>query len=179
MREMRNAAREAEVLDVDALLGEPKRLAASIPAWNLTARRTSYDASWTVEDVNGVARAQLRFNCRRSANPCPTIVLVWRSRPIWRIELADSSSSHRNPPWARRIRLPPIVSGPHEHRWPDNREHVRRTAPYWDIPGRRPLTGPASAGLPQALAAFASAINLTIDSSQSAFDVPPQGEMFP
>jgi hypothetical protein len=174
---MKNPAREAEVLDVDALLAEPKRLADGIPKWNLTQRKTSYDASWTVLDKDGVARAQLRFNCHKSATPHSTISLIWRSRPIWRIELADPSKPHPNEPWTRKLKLPPVVTGPHEHSWRDNREHVR-VSPIWDIPARRPLIGPEWTDFRQAFAAFASTINLTIDSTQQGFDVPAQQEMF-
>jgi hypothetical protein len=173
---MANPVRDAEVAEVDGFLKEQKRLQAGVvPIW-LPAQR-GYDATWTVEDQFGTARAQLRFTCRRSRNPSPTFVLLFRNRRVWLVEVEDPPRAHRNPTWVAPLHLPSIVSGPHAHTWPDNRTHVAQIHPDWDLPARRPLVGIAT--LPQALAAFASDINMTIDSNQTAFDVPPQQEMFP
>jgi|HubBroStandDraft_6_1064221.scaffolds.fasta_scaffold246797_3 hypothetical protein len=75
---MANVGRDAEIAEIDALLGEPKAL-RDIPQWD-KATRGGFDATWTVEDRHGVARAQLRFACRRSANTYPTFALVFRTR---------------------------------------------------------------------------------------------------
>jgi hypothetical protein len=174
---MANPTREAEVAEVDVFLAETKRLRGPAPEWAQAGWRTTLQAVWVVEDVNGVARAQLRFGCRKAKDTYPTINLIFRNRPIWRIEIEDPPMSHTNPPWAWKLGRPAVVRGSHEHCWEDNRDHVLRIAPDWDIPCRRPLQKQVRR-LPQALATFAKLINLEIDSEQRSFDVPPQSEMF-
>lgn len=175
---MPNAARDAEIAEIDAFMAMPKRLMTGIPQWAPVQR--GYDATWTVEDNLGAAVALLRLTCRRSRSRSPTFVLLHRQRLVWLTELEDPPRSHPNAHWASKLQLPSIVSGPHEHNWPDNRDHLASlTPPAWELPVRRPLPSTIGSNLPAALASFAQAINLAIDSSQSAFDVPPQTEMFP
>lgn len=174
---MGTAVRDAEILEVNAFVAERKRLRGPPPLWFPSGWKTELQSVWIVEDLQGVARAQLRLVCQRSANPYPTINLVFRNHPIWRVEIEDPPKPHFNPLWAAALGLPPIVTGSHEHSWPDNRDHVATIAPDWEIPARRPLK-PQVRRMPQALASFASAINLELDSVQHMFDVPSQSEMF-
>ena len=175
---MPNAGRAAEIAEIDAFLALPKRLSNDVPQW--TPAQRGFDATWIVEDHLGVAVALLRLNCRRSSSPSPTFLLLHRQRLVWLTELESPPRPHPNAPWAKEIGLPPIISGPHEHNWPDNKGHLASLVPpAWDLPARRPLNPAAAWSLPAALASFAQAINLTINSSQESFDVPPQHEMLP
>jgi hypothetical protein len=174
---MASAGRDAEIAEIDALLTEQKALRGGPPQWEASSRG-GFQANWTVEDRHGAARAQLRFTCRRSANPYPTFALVFRNRLVWLVEIEDPPLLHRNPYWVGRLELPAIVSGSHEHRWSDNRDHLGIIAPEWELSARRPLASQVRR-LPQALASFASDVHLAIDSTQRLFDVPPQAEMFP
>lgn len=173
---MANVARDAEIAEIDAFLAETKRLRGGPPPWHPSGWNTEFQAVWNVEDVNGVVRAQLRLICLRAINTYPKINLIIRGRSIWRVEIEDPPRPHRNPHWAAQLGLPAIVVGSHEHTWPDNRDHVAAIAPDWDLPCHRALQ-PNVRRLPQALASFAQAIHLEIDSGQRSFDVPPQREL--
>jgi hypothetical protein len=174
---MADAARQAEVSDVDAFLAEAKRVRGPMPDWVSSGWKTDLLAVWVVEDANGIAKAQVRCTCRRSRASYPTINLIYRGRPIWRLEIEDLPISHRNPPWAFKVGLAAVVNGSHEHTWQDNRDHVLGLASDWDIPCRRPLQ-PQIRRLPQGWVMFANSIGLSLDSAQRDFDIPPQKEMF-
>lgn len=175
---MGNAGRDFDVSEVDALLAERKQLRGAPPSWQLDAGKRTYRATWVVEGEDGTARAELRFVCLRALATYPRVSLIFRDRPIWRVEIEDPPKRHRNPPWAWQLGLPATVIGSHEHRWDDNRAHVAQLVPpAWDIPARR-LLMPQIKHLPQGLASFATSINIDVDFSQRSFDVPPQREMF-
>lgn len=174
---MSETAREAQIAEVDAFLAEAKRVQGGLPKWGPSGWRTDLVALWIVEDEHRIARAQLRFTCRRAKDSYPSINLIFRSRPIWRVEIEDPPISHRNPPWAREIGLPSVVRGSHEHAWPDNRSHVARLESDWDIPCRRAIQ-PQIQRLPQAWAWFAHRVNISLESNQRGFDIPPQRELF-
>jgi hypothetical protein len=167
--------RAVEVADVDAFLAEHKRLSGQAPLWSPGGWRSDLQAIWIVEDMHGAAIATLRFTCRKARNTYPSINLIFRNRPIWRVEIEDPPVRHRNPPWAASLGLPAFVEGSHEHAWHDNRAHVEMS-PDWDIPARRPLHGQIKR-LPAALASFADAANIELKPDQYLFDVPPQAEM--
>lgn len=174
---MTGTVRESEIAEVDAFLAEAKRVRDDLPQWEPSGWKTDLLTLWVVENAHGIARGQVRFTCRRARETYPTINLIFRGQPIWRVEIEDTPLSHRNPPWACGIGLPPVVRGSHEHAWPDNRSYIGTLESDWNIPCRRPIQ-PQIQRLPQAWAWFATRVNLSLESNQRDFDIPPQREMF-
>jgi len=168
---------DSEVEEVDAFLAEPKTLVDEQPTWTKSARPGEMQATWGILESGSVSRAELRFRFSPAFRTEPSIsVLLRPKRPIWRIDLVAPQSWKPNPLGAERYDLPPMVYGPHSHAWPDNREHVRVNG-FGPLPFRRPLPA-AIRRLPQALAALANDINLTLGPDQRGFDVPPKDDLF-
>ncbi len=96
---MAEPGRQDEVAEVDAFLAEAKTTRGPPPLWDVSDwRRDHLGAIWLVEDEHGIARAQLRFMCRRAKETYPSISLIFRGRPVWRVEIEDTPVEHRNPP---------------------------------------------------------------------------------
>jgi hypothetical protein len=107
----------------------------------------------------------------------PSVSLIFRNNPVWRIDIDAAANAHWNPYWAHSLGLDPVVRGPHAHERRDNRGHVLNIFPEWDMPCKRPI--PKSIRrLSQALPWFATRINLELKPEQRGFDVPPQAELF-
>jgi len=176
---MTSAARDAEIAEIDRFLAETKRLQGPHPEWVPSARPSDLEAYWNLEDSLGIVKAQLRFRCTKVGRMYPTVSLIFRSNPIWRIEIEDPprpTSGHPNPPWAYSVGCPALVIGSHEHSWSDNRNYIKHTS-EWDIPCRRPIE-PQIKKLSQAIPWFADRIGLKLDHEQRGFDVPPRSELF-
>jgi hypothetical protein len=95
---------------------------------------------------------------------------------VWRVDLIDGVVIKYNPPSAEALGLPAKIDGSHEHRWDDNRSLIA-SGGDWTLPIRRP-TKPQLRRLPQALAALADSINLTLGHEQRDFDIPPADSLF-
>jgi hypothetical protein len=175
---MASAMRNSEVNAVDLFLSEPKRLRGGSPQWQQSEHRPrELHAVWLIEDSLGIERAQLRFRCASNNRQNPSISLIFRSKPIWRVDLVPPSECKYNPPWARALGLPATVCGPHGHEWEDNRGHILKDHTTWDIPCRRPLPTNIRR-LAQVLPWFASRISLDLLPEQRGFDVPAQTDLF-
>lgn len=162
--------------EIDAFLAEPKRLDGPEPTWIRGSRPSEMSAEWLIVDDLGISKAKLRFRCPISSRLFPSVSLIYRSNPIWRIDLVRSHEKKPNPLPAQRLGLPPVVVGSHAHTWPDNRPHLM-SQHVWELPYRRPLDGPVRR-LPQALFSLADAISLTIVAHQRGFDVPRSEDLF-
>ena len=172
------ASRDREIDDIEAFLSEEKRLQGPHPAWGRSIYPKELSASWPVEDSLGVVRAEFRFRCPEEDRTTPSMSLLFRQQPIWRIDLGDDALLHLNPPIAERLGLPPTITGPHEHGWPDNAENIRgMTPPDWRLTVRRPIS-PQMRRLSQALPWLADRIRLLLEPSQRGFDVPPRSDLF-
>ena len=176
---MASAMRNSEVAAVDAFLSDRKQLRGGPPTWQQSEHRVrELHAVWGIQDSLGIERAQLRFRCYSNNRLFPSVSLIFRSKPIWRIDIVPMDECKFNPPWARRLGLPATVCGPHGHEWRDNREHILREYTTWDIPCRRPL--PLNVRrLTQVIPWFAEQIALDLHPDQRGFDVPPQSDLFP
>ena len=172
---MPSALSPAEAAEIDAFLAEEKRL-DGIPIWRESSWPGEMDAVWNIQDSLGITRATLRFRCPRAARAWPSISLIFRASPIWRIDLVAPDAWKPNPPGASSLSLPAIVRGSHSHTWHDNRAHLL-SQDQWSLPYRRPLPA-AIRRLPQAIASLADDVNLTLDPAQRGFDVPPQADLF-
>ena len=145
---------------MDAFLLEPKHLRGGHPVWQQSEHRArELHATWGIEDTLGIERAALRFRCYSDDRLYPSLSLIFRSKPIWRVDIVRATERKFNPPWARTQGLPFEVIGPHEHGWPDNKPHLLREHTIWEIPSRRPL--PVNVRrLPQVLPWLSERINL-------------------
>jgi hypothetical protein len=171
------AARDRELEAIDAFLAGKKRLQGAPPAWTASLRPKELQAIWLVEDELGIVRGRLCFRCWKNKRTTPSFSLIWRSNPVWRIDIEEPTRREFNPHWAHQIGCPPFVIGSHGHEWPDNREHLRSMPPEWDLPCRRTI--PINIRkLDSCLAWFAGRVNLELGPSQRGFDVPPQTELF-
>jgi hypothetical protein len=169
------ALREAEAAEIEAFLVEDKTL-DGIPIWHASPRPGELSAVWNVKDSLGIGRATLRFRCPRAARAWPSISLIFRNNPIWRIDLVAPDVWKPNPPGAAALGLPPEVRGSHSHTWNDNRAHLL-SQDLWSLPYRRPLLVTIRR-LPQAVASLAAEIKLFLEPGQRQFDVPPQTDLF-
>lgn len=173
---MTTQSRLDEVAAVDAFLAEAKTLYGPIPPWGNGAWGGEYVATWIVLDSLGAPAAQLRFGAKKADSSVTSANLIYRSRPVWRIDMDPATECHANPPDGFLYSLPPRVCGPHEHAWPINRQHVLGQDQWW-LPYRRPLNANVRR-LGQALLWLAGEINLTITPEQRGFDGPTRSDLF-
>jgi hypothetical protein len=165
-----------DVDEIDAFLAEPKRLQGAFPGWKAGVRPDEFESIWLIEDALGIVRAQLRFRFSKLEKAFPSISLVFRNSPIWRIDLVPNDVCKLNPPGADRLGLPAQVCGSHCHSWPDNREYVRING-LGQLPFRRQL--PVNLRrVEQVVHWLGERINLTIEPDQRGFDVPPASDLF-
>lgn len=174
---MKPIQRDDDVRAVDTFLAEPKTLVGGLPEWLPSERPHELQAIWIVADAVGVERAQLRFRVFRHDRHAPSLSLLFRNRPVWRLDMVPSSECKPNPHWAWRVKAEARVCGPHCHEWPDNRDFLLTGAPVWILPCRRALP-PTVRRLPQAMYWLADRLGLRLDGEQRGFDVPPKTDLF-
>jgi hypothetical protein len=110
-----------DIEEIDAFVAEPKHLQGPLPQWRVSTRPGEYEATWNIEDSIGIVRAQLRFRCPKANRSCPSVSLVFRGSPIWRIDLELPDVWKLNPLDAQTIGLPARLQG------------SRRWRPSWSI----------------------------------------------
>lgn len=101
-----------------------------------------------------------------------SILLIFRSQCISRLDFVSDTICHANPIWARRLGVPPDVCGPHLHPWDLNRAHVLAQA-RWELPCRIPLP-PQIRRFDQAFPWFADQVSLVLTPGDRTFDLPRQ-----
>ncbi|WP_425062010.1 hypothetical protein [Pyruvatibacter mobilis] len=173
---MSTEARQMAVNEVDEFLAHEKRLIGSPPEWRKSTRGGELEALWNIADELGVSSAHLRFRFVPTRRIYPSISVIHRNQPVWRIDLAPPTLCKANPPFAAEMGMEPTVCGSHAHRWDDNRSHIL-SQDVWDLPARTSIQ-PQVRRIRQALAMLAEDINLTLEPYQRAFDEPAQGELF-
>jgi hypothetical protein len=152
------------------------RCLEGVPIWRESSWPGEMDAVWNIQDSLSIIRATLRFRCPRAARAWPSVSLVFRGNPIWRIDLVAREAWKPNPLGAASLGLPARVRGSHSHTWHDNRTHLL-SQDQWSLPYRRPLPV-AIRRLPQAIASLAADVKLLLEPHQRGFDVPPQTDLF-
>lgn len=175
---MPTASRIAEVSQADAFLARAKRLQGQVPAWQPSSRKGEVEMVWNLEDAAGIVSGHLRFRAGREHRACPSISVVFRDNPLWRLDIEEPHVCHDNPPDAYQLNLPATVCGSHEHTWADNRAYVLNQH-AWTIPYRRSIL-PQIRRLNQALPWLAEKINLSLQPEQRRVDLPDRdlfGEM--
>lgn len=165
-----------DVSDVDRFLAEDKVLQGGLPEWRESSRAGENEATWIVEDSLGIASGQLRFRLPLSHRSFPSVSVIFRGNPIWRVDLVAADRRKFNPPDAHLYGLPAEVRGSHGHEWPDNRDFVAAEE-IWHLPYRRPIQVQIRR-LSQLVPWLAERIRLRLDPDQRGFDIPPQAELF-
>lgn len=173
---MTTANRNAEIAAADAFLAEAKSLDGAPPPWTPSTWGGEYQSTWIILDSDGSPSAQFKFTARKTNTVVATINLIYRSRPLWRLDMDEATNCHDNPHDAYMYGLPPIVCGPHEHAWQLNRSHLL-SQDLWGLPYRRPLE-PTIRRLGQGLLWLAGQINLTLAPEQRGFDGPTRADLF-
>jgi hypothetical protein len=166
----------AEIDEIDAFLCEPKRLQGSPPLWQKASWGDDWEAIWNIEDSLGIVRGQLRCRFPRPYREFPSLSIIFRGNPVYRVDFTPPEICKSNPLTAALHGLPARVCGSHCHTWEDNRDFVL-SADIWWLPCRRPIQ-PQIRRLPQALYWLADQVNLEVGSEQRGFDVPPQTDLF-
>lgn len=167
---------DQEIAEIEAFLADPKKVADGVPVWIAATRKNEYQAIWGIFESSGVSRAELRFRYSSLSKSEPSVSVVFRRRLVARIDIVPPQSWKPNPPGAFALGLPARVEGTHTHSWADNRDFVRSNG-FGQLPFRRPLPV-AMKRLPQAIAALAAEINLTLEPDQRDFDVPTRSDLF-
>jgi hypothetical protein len=169
---------DREVRGVQEFLAESKTLQGKLPLWAPTPHRhRELSATWAIVDSLGVERAELRFRCLSASRQFPSVSVIFRHQPIWRVDLVPLDECKWNPHWAQDFGVPARICGSHCHGWPDNEAHILKIYPEWELPCRRPLPAQVRR-LPQALLWIGEQIGVTLTKGQHGFDVPPQSDLF-
>jgi hypothetical protein len=174
---MSSAVRNRDIRTIEAFLVGDKRLSGPPPEWTVSSRKGDVQAVWSIIEEYGIERAHLRFRCALSSRQYPSMSLIFRSTPVWRIDIVPGDECKFNPPWCASLDLPATVCGPHEHRWYDNVNYLAKE-PAWNLPARRPLP-PQLRRFQQIVPWFSTLIQLELMPEQHGFDVPPQTDLFP
>lgn len=174
---MPTQSRLAEVQAADAFLAQAKTLDGAPPIWGNGHWGGEHAASWIILDSDGAPAASLRFTAKKVDPAIASLSLIWRSRPLWRVDLESAGASHSNPPDAWTLGLPAVVGAVHAHPWSANRAHLLAQDQQWDLPYRcdTPL---AIRRMGQAFLWLADEIRLTIGPEQRGFDGPTKAELF-
>ncbi|WP_141693942.1 hypothetical protein [Methyloligella halotolerans] len=162
--------------DIDRFLADSPKTLVGMPDWVESDRPDELSATWNIADSAGIISAQLRFRCPAFDKLHPSVSLIFRGTPVWRVDLARPTLCKWNLPDAADLGLPAQVCGSHEHAWPDNRQYVIDNG-GGQLPYRRPLP-PQVRRLPQATLVLADQINLEVGHDQRGFDVPPYADLF-
>ena len=158
--------------EVDAFLQEPKFLLGPQPIWRQNGTFDRLDANWPIEEVSGLSRSYLAFRLNRLSTNEPSVSLIFRNRPVCRIDIKPLDEADGNPLQARKFGLPGQVYGPHIHRWDYNREYVLNALPLdeWEIPIKEGISH-LTQNLSQILAMICS--HCKIDFTPEQRDVTP------
>ncbi|THD43880.1 MAG: hypothetical protein E7774_11895 [Bradyrhizobium sp.] len=166
-------SRQTEVEAVDRLLLGDKRLSGAAPEFGPTNfnRRGRYEncARWPLVDDIGVANgAEFLFVARAAGEH--SISVLWRQRPIYRLDIVGREECKPNPHFSQGLGLPSRVCGPHVHTWENNRAHVLSQT-VWDLPCREPLP-PQVRRFDQAWLWLAGRLNVVLTSEERVFQLP-------
>lgn len=161
---------EEDILEIDKFLSSQKTLTIEMPIWTRSSRPNEHEARWPIENESGISIAHVIF--RFNNNGQISISLIFRNKPIWRLDIVDENESKPNPPDAHFYDLPSVIVGNHEHQWKDNKEFIRING-LGKLPYRRPLQ-PQIRQFRQAMGHFMDEINVETDRNTWQFDLPSE-----
>lgn len=165
---------DAEVAQVDAYIQSYKVLAGPQPHWvSVTKRSRDWELTWALEDASGIASGYIMIESN-AAQTEVSISVIYRSAPIYRIDIVPSDKPEGNPLITRQFApdLPAHFTGSHVHAWSDHREYVRQRG-LGELPFRRPLEDDPS-NLDRAFDLLTSDIGLTLLPGQRGIEMPSQ-----
>ena len=114
---------------IDELLTAPKVIAGT-PAWVQASRagHVSWSAMLETEDGEPTSIKWIVDAAPTWSDKPFSIHLAYRSRPIWRVEMAEFCS-HMNRPGAPAGCKVGLIQGPHQHSWALNKHLCSRAEP--------------------------------------------------
>ncbi|MBW7921988.1 MAG: hypothetical protein H3C51_07795 [Rubellimicrobium sp.] len=122
--------------EADVFLAARKHLDGPQPVWRQNGQLDRLDASWPIHEESGISRAYLAFRVNRISSGAPSVSLIFRQKPLCRVDIMLPDEEDVNPLQAGALGLPGVVRGTHIHRWRNNRDYVLDVLPpdEWEIP---------------------------------------------
>jgi hypothetical protein len=165
--------RQSDVEAVDSFLAAGKRLGGEAPEFGPTnfSRKGAYEncARWPLVDELGIAiGAEFLFVARARGEH--SVSVLWRQRPICRLDIVASNECKSNPYFARDFNLPARVCGSHFHAWEHSRAHIL-SQHGWELPCREPLP-PQIRRFEQAWLWLADRLHLVLSVEERSFELP-------
>lgn len=165
---------DAEVAEIDGFLGSFKALEGLMPEW-VDHHARHWQVRWGVVDEHDIQRGELCLTCNAAMTHI-SITAMYAQKMIYRLDVVPLTEVHPNPFGAASLGLPPSVTGPHVHGWPENRAHVKLNG-FGELPYRRQIGG-AVQTVSDALAWVAQDLRITVTAEQRVCDFPPQRGLF-
>jgi hypothetical protein len=172
---MSMAGRQEDVELADVFFAKRKYLSGSPPEFGPRVGERTQEgglrADWPLADADGISLgADVTFNYAPASRKPFTICLIFRDRPVFRVDFVDANECHNNPHWGEKFGLDPMVCGPHAHPWHMNRDHILRQD-RWYLDCRYPLQAQIRR-FDQAFPWFADQVNLELGEEGRSFRLP-------
>jgi hypothetical protein len=165
---------DVEIAEVDGFIAAYKTLDGPMPAWVDHHRGRDWQLRWGIQDAHLIERGELCITCDDSLTHV-AFVAIMNQRMFYRLDIAPLTEVHPNPYGAAALNLPPSVSGPHVHGWPENREYVRVNG-FGQLPYRRGIQALVQT-IADGLAWVAQDLNLMVTAEQRVCDPPIQTKL--
>lgn len=162
---------------IRAFLVAEKTLGNQIPFWTRSAYPDELSAKLPIICEGASCDARLVFRLDMNLPKSPSVSLIYRDKPVCRVDVLPKYISDKNPPEASRFNLPEIISGPHIHPWKYNEFYVLDHLPAneWHIPIKIAIS--ARTRTPgQILACICHHCRIAFVSEQRSFDWPSRKE---
>jgi hypothetical protein len=159
--------------EIDEFLISSKQLLGTQPVWRQNGSSDRLDGSWVIEENEGISRAYLSFRLNRVSTAEPSVSLIFKKKPVCRVDIKSAEESDGNPIQAHKFGLPGQVYGPHIHRWDYNREYVLQALPpdEWQIPIKEEIS-PSTQTLGHILAMICSQCKIDFSPEQRHVTLP-------
>lgn len=165
-----------ELAEVDRFLSERKYLSDGLPIWQEISRRGQIEAIWNIVDELGISQAHLRFSVLHQQRDEPSVSIIFKGQPIWRLDVVDPTFCKDNHLEAMSLGLPSRICGSHCHSWKDNRSYVAKNG-FGVIPVRRPVQAQLRR-VSQMLPWLADETSIELTPDQRRFDGPSHQDLF-
>lgn len=165
---------DPSVEEVDAFLASYKTLAGFLPPWG-QPHGCNWSSRWGILDALQIQQAELVFEINAGLTR-PTIVALYRKRPIYRVDIVPSGERKENPWGANAVGLPSVVYGPHTHPWEENKGWIGDNG-FGEIPFRKPVAIQDVLFI-RALEVASRDLNIHVDPAQRECEPPPQASLF-
>lgn len=160
--------------EVDDFIASYKTLSGFLPVWQ-QFHGLNWSVRWGILDALQVQQAELVFEINAGLTR-PTIVCLFRKRPIYRVDIVPQSECKPNPWAASKVGLPPVVYGPHTHPWQENRVWIEENG-FGELPLRKPVVIEDVLFI-RALEVASKDLNIHVDPGQRNCEPPAQASLF-